>query len=168
MKLPNFKSKIFLAPMEEVNDPAFRILCKEAGAELTWTQLTNPQDPRPQILDDKPILQIFAKEIKGIKEFMKKYNKKVSGWDFNLGCPAKTAKAQRYGAYLTDLKIIEKIIKLMREQTKKPFSIKIRKSSLDEKFLEMAEKYGLKINLMPLGAKTAAQPEIDKGKDEAE
>ena len=34
--------------------------------------------------------------------------------------------------------------------------------------LEMAEKYGLKINLMPLGAKTAAQPEIDKGNDEAE
>ena len=29
--------------------------------------------------------------------------------------------------------------------------------------LEMAERYDLKINLMPLGSKTAAKPEIDKG-----
>jgi lambda family phage portal protein len=32
--------------------------------------------------------------------------------------------------------------------------------------LEMADRYNLKINLMPLGAKTAAQPEIDKGEDD--
>jgi lambda family phage portal protein len=34
--------------------------------------------------------------------------------------------------------------------------------------LEMAERYDLKINLMPLGLKSAAQPEIDKGEDEVE
>jgi hypothetical protein len=32
----------------------------------------------------------------------------------------------------------------------------------------MAERYDLKINLMPLGLKSAAQPEIDKGEDEVE
>ena len=32
--------------------------------------------------------------------------------------------------------------------------------------LEMADRYDLKINLMPLGAKTAAQPAIDKGEDD--
>ena len=32
--------------------------------------------------------------------------------------------------------------------------------------LEMADRYNLKINLMPLGAKTAAQPEIDKGEED--
>ena len=31
--------------------------------------------------------------------------------------------------------------------------------------LEMAERYDLKINLMPLGSKTAAKPEIDKGEE---
>ncbi len=31
--------------------------------------------------------------------------------------------------------------------------------------LEMAERYDLKINLMPLGLKSAAQPEIDKGEE---
>lgn len=127
--------------MEEVNDIAFRLLCKKAGAELTWTPLTNPQDPRKQFLEDKPILQIFSTNTKGIKSFMKKYDSKVSGWDFNLGCPAKTARAQRYGAYLTDLKNIEEIIKLMRENTKKPLSMKIRKSPNAYKLLEIAEKY---------------------------
>lgn len=135
------KNKIFLAPMEEVNDIAFRLLCKNAGAGLTWTPLTSPLDPRPQKLDDKPILQIFTNSTKGIPTFMKKYDSHVSGWDFNLGCPATTAKNQGYGAYLENLEIVEKIIKLMRSKTKKPLSIKIRKSPLSHEFLKIAEKY---------------------------
>jgi tRNA-dihydrouridine synthase B len=139
--LPKLKNKIFLAPMEEVNDIAFRLICKRAGAGLTWTPLTSPLDPRPQNLEDKPVLQIFANSTKGITTFMKKYDSKVTGWDFNLGCPATTAKKQMYGAYLEDLELVEKIVSLMRKNTKKPLSIKIRKSPLSYEFLKIAEKY---------------------------
>jgi tRNA-dihydrouridine synthase len=59
MKLP-CKNKIFLAPMEEVNDPAFRMLCKKAGAGLTYTPLSSPLNPNELILPDKPVLQIFG------------------------------------------------------------------------------------------------------------
>ena len=135
------KNKIFLAPMEEVNDPAFRLLCKKAGAGLTYTPLTNPLSPKSLILKDKPILQLFTNNIRGIIPFMKKYNRKVSGWDFNLGCPATTAKKHKFGAYLTDLEKIEEIISLMHAQTKKTLSIKIRKSPIAYKLLEIAEKY---------------------------
>lgn len=143
MKLRNLKTKnnFFLAPMEEVNDICFRLLCKKAGAGLTWTQLTSPLTPQKQLLQDKPVLQLFATETKGIKEFMKKYDKKVSGWDFNLGCPADTAKRFGYGAYLKDLEKIEEILKLMRENTKKPLFVKIRKSSYAFQLLTIAEKY---------------------------
>jgi len=142
-KIKNLKSKnkIFLAPMEEVNDIAFRLLCKKAGAGLTWTPLTNPLDPREKVLKDKPILQLFATSTKGIKEFIQKYDKKVSGWDFNLGCPATTARQQGYGAYLTDLEMIEKILKEMRESTKKPLIVKIRKSKIAERVVKIAGKY---------------------------
>lgn len=139
-KLPT-KNKIFLAPMEEINDPAFRMICKKAGAGLTYTPLSSPLSPKPLILKDKPILQIFGTETRGIKEFMKKYDKKVSGWDFNLGCPVINAKRKGFGAYLEDLEVIEEIISIMRSQTKKPLSIKIRKSPLANKLLKIAEKY---------------------------
>lgn len=149
------ESRVFLAPMEEVNDPAFRMVCKKAGAELTWTPLTSPLSPLQLILDDKPILQIFgAKEILNkdalkLNEFMKKYDDKVSGWDFNLGCPATTARNHKYGGYLIDLEVTEKIIKTMRENTKKPLLMKIRKSSIDKKHLEIAEKYCDAISIHP-------------------
>ena len=142
-------SRVFLAPMEEVNDIAFRILCKNAGAGLTYTPLTSPLSPQELHLEDKPILQIFANDTKGIKEFMKKYDRKVSGWDLNLGCPAKTAKKHGYGSYLTDLEKIERIISLMRKNTKKTLSMKIRKSFLSYDLLKLAEKYCDYISIHP-------------------
>jgi tRNA-dihydrouridine synthase B len=135
------RNNVFLAPMEEVNDPAFRIMCKKAGAGLTCTGLTSALSPKEIILEDKPVLQIFANSIKGIQDFMKKYDSKIAFWDFNLGCPATTAKKHGFGSYLTNLKTIEKILKIMRENTNKPLTIKIRKSHLAYKFLKLAEKY---------------------------
>ncbi len=140
MKLP-FKNKILLAPMEEINDIAFRLLCKKAGAGLTYTGLINPLTKKEINLDDKPALQLFANNTKGIKEFIKKYDKKVSMWDFNLGCPAKSAKKHGFGSFLKDLEIIEKILKTMRNSTEKPVTIKIRKSKIAFDLLKLAEKY---------------------------
>lgn len=136
------KNRIFLAPMEEVNDVAFRVLCKKAGAGLTYTGMINPLTQKEVELDDKPALQLFCTSEKGVQEFIKKYDGKVSMWDFNLGCPAKTAKKHGFGSFLIgDLTTIEKIIKTMRESTEKPISVKIRKSNNSFKILEIAEKY---------------------------
>jgi tRNA-dihydrouridine synthase B len=139
-KLP-CKNRIFLAPMEEVNDIAFRLLCKKAGCGLTYTGLTSPLTQQKLDLQDRPALQLFSNNTKGIMEFIKKHNSKVSLWDFNLGCPSKLAKKHGFGSYLTDLKKIEEIIKTIRQSTEKPFTIKIRKSPLSFKILEIAEKY---------------------------
>jgi tRNA-dihydrouridine synthase B len=140
MKL-KIKNRIFLAPMEEVNDVAFRLLCKKAGAGLTYTGMIHPQSKQEVDLDDKPVLQLFCTSTKGIKECMKKYDKQVSGWDFNLGCPAKTARKHGFGSYLKDLDIIESILKEMRANTKKPLFVKLRKSKITFKILKIAEKY---------------------------
>jgi len=150
-KIKNFKPKnrIFLAPMEEVNDIAFRLLCKKFNCGLTYTGLTNLLMPKKLILEDKPVLQIFSKDEKGIKKFIKKYDKEVSFFDFNLGCPSKLAKKHGFGSYLTNLKTIEKILKIMKSSTKKPITIKIRKSNLSFDLLKLAEKYCNAIAIHP-------------------
>lgn len=140
MKLPS-KNKIFLAPMEEVNDVAFRLLCQKAGCGLTYTGMIHPLTPQEIYLNDKPALQLFCTETKGISEFIKKYDLKVALWDFNLGCPATTARKHGFGSYLRDLNKIEEILKTIRENTKKPVTVKIRKSKIAIKLLKIAEKY---------------------------
>lgn len=141
LKKLKFGNKYFLAPMEEINDIAFRLLCKKAGCGMTYTGMIHPQTRQNIFLDDKPMLQLFCTTTKGIKEFMKAHDKKVVGWDFNLGCPAKTARKHGFGSFLNDLKTIEKILKVMRENTAKPLTVKFRKSSYAFDLLKIAEKY---------------------------
>ncbi|MGY4884082.1 MAG: tRNA dihydrouridine synthase [Nanobdellota archaeon] len=143
------KNRIFLAPMEEVNDIAFRILCKKAGCGLTYTGMINPLSKNKLYLDDKPALQLFCTTTRGIKEFIKKYDSKVSLWDLNLGCPAKNARKHGFGSYLRDLIVIEEILKVMRESTKKPLTLKMRKSKLSFEILKLAEKYCDGIGIHP-------------------
>lgn len=140
IKLP-VRNKIFLAPMEGVNDVAFRIMCKEAGVGMTYTQLTAVMNPNEIHLDDKPVMQIFANKLLGIKDFIKKHDSKVSYWDLNLGCPSTMAKKQGHGSYLEDLDLIEDILKLMRKTTKKAVTVKIRKSPIADEVLKIAQIY---------------------------
>lgn len=134
--------KIILAPMLEPNDIAFRILCKRTGADLVYTGMINPLSKKKLNLKDKPILQLFCNEIRGIKQFVRKHDKLVSGWDFNIGCPSVVAKDIKIGSYMQDnLEQIENILREIRKNTKKFFSVKIRKSNYSYKILKIAEKY---------------------------
>jgi len=149
------KNSILLAPMLEPNDIAFRLLCKRAGCGLTYTGMVSPLSKGkldlPQIdsscgdyltgLDDEPAVQLFGNSSRGIRGFIKKYDSKVSLWDFNLGCPSKLSKRLGHGGCLEDLSVIEKILKMMRSATDKPVTIKLRKSGRALEIAKMAEKY---------------------------
>ena len=131
-----------LAPMVGVNDIAFRILCKNAGAGLVYTGMINPLTREEIILDDKPAIQLFSKDERGISEFIKKHEKNAQLFDFNLGCSAHIAKKNSFGAFLPNkLKTIQKILEAMRESTKKPITLKLRKSNNALKIIKIAEKY---------------------------
>lgn len=153
-KLGNIKLKnrIFLAPMHEVNDIVFRILCKKAGAEIAYTGLINPQTKESLVLDDQPVLQIACNSKKGIKEFIKKYDKKVLFYDFNLGCPSKRSDKNNVGYFLTkNPKEIELILKEIKKYTKKPLTIKIRMMAIKKtkEIIKIAEKYCNAISIHP-------------------
>ncbi len=151
-KIKNLKLKnpYFLAPMESINDIAFRILCKKAGTGLVYTGMINPLTKQKLNLEDKPAIQLFSKDGKGISEFIKKHDKEASLWDFNLGCPAKTAKKNCFGIFMNNkLELIDRILKEMKQATKKPITIKIRISNQTEKIIKIAEKYCDAISIHP-------------------
>lgn len=138
----SLENPFFLAPMADVNDIAFRILCKQAGCGLTYTGMINPLNPKEIDLEDAPAIQIFCTSTKGVKEFIKKHESKAALFDFNLGCPAKTAKKLGFGSFLHNkLETIEEILKEMRLATEKPITIKLRKSPQALKIIKIAEKY---------------------------
>ena len=148
------KNQFLLAPMLEPNDIIFRMLCKKAGCALTYTGMTSPLTKKKLNLEDRPAMQIFANSAKGIKLFIKKYDKKVSLWDLNLGCPSITSKKLKHGAFMQNPEMIEKILKIMKESTKKPITIKIRKSGFAVKTAKIAEKY---VDAIAIHPRTIAQ-----------
>ena len=135
------KNRFLLAPMLEPNDVAFRLLCKKAGCGLTYTGMVSPMSRQKMVLDDGPAVQLFGNSVKGISSFIKRYDSQVTIWDFNLGCPSKLSRKLGHGGCLDDLKVIEEILKVMRSATRKPVTIKLRKSDKAIKIALMAEKY---------------------------
>ncbi len=140
-KLP-FKNKFILAPMLEPNDIAFRLLCKKAGAGGIYSGMINPHSKKKLDLQDKPIIQLFCTDTKGLEKFIKKYDSKVSGWDFNLGCPSVVAQKLGVGSFMqNNLIAIDSILMEIRRNTKKFLSVKIRKSASSLNILNIAQKY---------------------------
>jgi tRNA-dihydrouridine synthase len=153
-KLGNLKLKnrIFLAPMHQLNDIAFRMLCKKAGASLTYTGLLNPQTREKLHFQDKPAIQFACNTTDGIKEFIKKHDKEIYLYDFNLGCPSPHAKQSKIGYFMIkNTKAIENILKAIKQNTKKPLTIKIRKMPEQnlKKIIKIAEKYCSAISIHP-------------------
>ncbi len=151
-KIRNFypKNRIFLAPMLEPNDPAFRILCSRAECGLVFTGMYSPLSKQEIFLDEEPAVQIVCNSIKGLKDFIKKYDSKVSLWDLNLGCPSPLAKKHQFGVFLQETpEKIEEILKEMRNSTDKPISIKLRKSDKTLEIVKMAEKYVDAVTIHP-------------------
>jgi tRNA-dihydrouridine synthase len=158
----NLKGRMLLAPMLEPNDVAFRLLCKKEGCALTYTGMISPLSKQKLVLDDKPAIQLFGNSDEGIDAFIKKYDTKVSLWDFNLGCPSKLSGRLAHGAFMHgEIETIEKILKAMRRSTKKPITIKLRKSPHAMEIAKMAEEYVDAIGIHPRTIKQGYSGEPD-------
>jgi len=133
-----FKSKVFLAPMVEVTDVSFRLLCKKYGAGLTFTEmlssvaLARKNKSTLKLFDvqkeEKPIgVQLMGQNIEEIKKAIKVVENKVDIIDFNFGCPVNNIVKQGCGAALLKRpNKIREILKVAKGTTNKPISIKIR------------------------------------------
>jgi tRNA-dihydrouridine synthase B len=150
--------------MHQINDIAFRELCRKNGCGLVYTELTNPLNRMKMDFSDKPAIQIVTSSEKGVSEFVKNHDKNSLLFDLNLGCPVPKAKAGGYGYYLQkNPKMVERILKVMRKSTKKPITIKIRKGPNAQKMISIANKHCDAIAIHPRTAEQGYAGDADLG-----
>ena len=130
---------LLLAPMEDVSDPPFRMLCKEQGADLMFTEFISSEglirnaDKSIQKLDiyeeERPIgIQIFGGEIESMREAAEIVERSQPDiLDINYGCPVKKVACKGAGAGI--LQDIPKMVKMTAEivkSTNLPVTVKTR------------------------------------------
>ncbi|EQF22615.1 TIM-barrel, nifR3 family protein [Clostridioides difficile CD160] len=142
MKIGNLelKNKVFLSPMAGVTDLPFRLICKEQGCGLLYTEMINGKalcyddENTKKMLkieeEEHPVaVQIFGSEpdfMGRAAEIMNDYSNEIL--DINMGCPApKVVKNGDGSALMKNPKLTEKVLKAVVKNSKKPVTLKIRK-----------------------------------------
>lgn len=135
------KPILALAPMAGVTDSAFRLLCKEFGADVVYTEMISADalyyDSKRTLemlkfnKKEKPIVcQLFGKRAELFPKACQVVEKAgFDGIDINFGCRAK--KVFSHGSGMALWKDFDKsynIIKTTIESTKLPVSVKVRRS----------------------------------------
>jgi len=155
-------SKIALAPMAGVTDLAFRTICREFGAGLTYTEMVSAkalvyQDSKTRSLlllgqcEHPSGAQIFGSDAACMAEAAALAHE-ISGADFidiNMGCPVgKVVRSGDGSALMRDPDKAMRIIEAVVKSVTCPVTIKIRKgwdkgSVNAVEFSKMAESAGV-------------------------
>lgn len=133
------KYPILLAPMEDVTDPAFRLLCKEFGADMVYTEFVSSDAlirsvgksmQKLNISDtERPVaIQIYGKETDAMVEAAKiveQANPDIL--DLNFGCPVKRVAGKGAGSgMLQNIPKMLEITKAVVDAVKIPVTVKTR------------------------------------------
>jgi tRNA-dihydrouridine synthase B len=176
VSLPRFHSKVFLAPLAGVSDPAFRLLCVNQGAGLVFTELTSvhaidfkEKMGKSELLEfvpfsekERPVaVQLFGNNIALTKRAAQVLEPYFDMIDFNIGCPARHITAQMAGAALLQKpEHMEKLLSGLVSSTNKPVSVKMRAGvKIDNKLFlkigKIAEDAG--VSMITLHPRTVEQ-----------
>lgn len=104
--LPDFPSKIFLAPLAGINDPAFRLICKQLGAGLVVTELTSIH---ALVAKDKQFKQLQVNQLSEKKSKKKSEQKTILDF-MQFSEQERPLSIQLFGSDLTQLKKAVKIV----------------------------------------------------------
>lgn len=132
-------SQLYLAPMEDVTDPAFRMLCKQFGADRVYTEFVNADALVRDIAsttrkltihdEERPVaIQIYGREPESMADAARIVEEAHPDIiDINFGCPVKKVAGKGAGAGL--LRDIPKMLDITRavvNAVKTPVTIKTR------------------------------------------
>jgi len=142
MKIGNLdlgKNPLLLAPMEDVTDPSFRLMCKRFGADMVYTEFVssdalirnvNKTQQKLHISDDeRPVaIQIYGRFPDAMAEaaqICEAANPNVL--DINFGCPVKKVAGKGAGAgMLRDIPKMLEITRRVVDAVKIPVTVKTR------------------------------------------
>ena len=142
MKIANIEfpdNPVFLAPMEDVTDIGFRLLCKRFGADMVYTEFVSSdalirdvKKTKAKILfseEERPIgIQIYGSDPDAMVEAAKICEESDPDLiDINFGCPVKKIAGRGAGSGMMRtpevmLEITEKVVNAV----KKPVTVKTR------------------------------------------
>lgn len=131
--------RLVLGPMAGVTDLPFRVLCKENGVALTYTEMVsakgfkykNKNTEELITIDERErptSLQIFGEDPDIMGEMAAAINdRNFDILDVNMGCPVpKVVNNGEGSALMKEPEKIAAIIKSLKRNSKKPVTIKIR------------------------------------------
>jgi len=147
MKIGNLEleNNVFLAPMAGVTDLPFRILCKEMGCGLVYSEMVSAKGILYDNKNTTELLEIDPKErpvavqlFGSDPEILGAMAKKIEQYpidiiDVNMGCPApKIVKNGEGSCLMKTPELVGKIVKSLVESQSKPVTIKFRKGFDDD------------------------------------
>lgn len=130
---------LILAPMEDVTDPPFRVLCREQGADWVFSEFISADglirdSQKSQVKMDiypgeRPVsIQIFGAHIDAMVEAARIVEQAQPDFiDINFGCPVRKVAAKGAGAGM--LQDIPKMVEMTRQivsTVKLPVTVKTR------------------------------------------
>ena len=142
MKIGNIEfgpHPVFLAPMEDVTDIGFRLLCKRFGASMVYTEFVSAEalirdvKSTQQKLtisnEERPVgIQIYGRDVEAMVEAAKIVEQAGPDLiDLNFGCPVKKVAGKGAGAgMLQNIPKLLEITKKVVDAVKLPVTVKTR------------------------------------------
>lgn len=142
MKIGNIdlgERPVMLAPMEDVTDPSFRLICREQGAKMVYTEFVSAEalvrniasTTRKLHIDDRerPVaIQIYGRDPEAMVDAAKMVEEAQPDLiDINFGCPVKKVAGKGAGAgMLRDIPKMLAITEAVVKGVSLPVTVKTR------------------------------------------
>lgn len=142
MKIGNIefsKHPVFLAPMEDVTDMGFRLMCKQFGADMVYTEFVssdaliryvNKTTEKLKISEqERPVaIQIYGREVDAMVEAAKICEEAQPDiLDINFGCPVKKVAGKGAGSgMMRTPDLMVEITRAVVNAVKVPVTVKTR------------------------------------------
>ncbi len=130
---------VMLAPMEDVTDPSFRLICREMGASMVYTEFVSAEalvrdiasTVRKLTIDDRerPVaIQIYGRDAEAMVEAARIVERaRPDIIDINFGCPVKKVAGKGAGAgMLRDIPKMLDITRRVVQAVDLPVTVKTR------------------------------------------